>query len=349
MSRQEMEKLLGGYATGTLSAEEREALFAAALEDQQLFDALAREQPLRDLLADPAARAEALAALDPERPRFAWLRRPAFAAVACAVAACAVALVIVTRPKPAVQMAILKVTALPAPPPPAQVQIQPAAPPRVLRMPASRPKKAGSGTAGELQPPPALVAQDAAAPAPPAAAPATAPAPPPPRAPTARELYMASAGATNLALARSSFAAPPENSGVVGGVIGRPPGNPPPPPPAAESRRYGLRRVAPRRVEPAAEKASAALPSTANLGIRWRILRKQPDGAWAADASGGSFPKGEPLRLAVEPNDAGYLYVQERDGDRWTPLYHDRVERRGSTRCRPAESCHTTAPGRTSW
>ena len=70
------------------------------------------------------------------------------------------------------------------------------------------------------------------------------------------------------------------------------------------------------------------MPSTANLGIRWRILRKQPDGAWAADASGGSFPKGEPLRLAVEPNDAGYLYVQERDGDRWTPLYHDRVERR---------------------
>ena len=36
MSREEIEKLLGGYATGTLTPGERDALFAAALEDQQL-------------------------------------------------------------------------------------------------------------------------------------------------------------------------------------------------------------------------------------------------------------------------------------------------------------------------
>jgi len=58
------EKLLGGYAAGTLTAEERQALFSAALEDQQLYDALVREVPLRDLLADPAARANLLATLD---------------------------------------------------------------------------------------------------------------------------------------------------------------------------------------------------------------------------------------------------------------------------------------------
>ncbi len=34
------EKLLGGYATGTLTGEEREALMQAALHDQALFDAL---------------------------------------------------------------------------------------------------------------------------------------------------------------------------------------------------------------------------------------------------------------------------------------------------------------------
>ena len=69
MSPQDIKKLLGGYATGTLTAEEQQALFAAALEDQELFDALAREQSLRDLLRDPAARAELLSALDaPAQP-----------------------------------------------------------------------------------------------------------------------------------------------------------------------------------------------------------------------------------------------------------------------------------------
>jgi hypothetical protein len=58
------EKLLGGYAAGTLTPEERQALFAAALEDQQLYESLVREEPLRELLSDPAARANLLAALD---------------------------------------------------------------------------------------------------------------------------------------------------------------------------------------------------------------------------------------------------------------------------------------------
>ncbi len=79
MSPQEIKKLLGGYATGTLTVEEQQALFAAALEDQELFDAMAREQSLRDLLRDPAARAELLSALDAPARRFGfwqWLRRP---------------------------------------------------------------------------------------------------------------------------------------------------------------------------------------------------------------------------------------------------------------------------------
>jgi hypothetical protein len=55
MTRDDIRKLLGGYSTGTLTPEEERALFAAALEDQELFDALAKEQALRDLLRDPAA------------------------------------------------------------------------------------------------------------------------------------------------------------------------------------------------------------------------------------------------------------------------------------------------------
>ena len=67
MSREEIQKLLGGYATDTLSEAERRALFEAALEDQELFDALAKEDALRDVLRDPSARQQLIAALGPAR------------------------------------------------------------------------------------------------------------------------------------------------------------------------------------------------------------------------------------------------------------------------------------------
>lgn len=59
----EAEKLLGGYATGTLTEEERQRLFAAALDHQEIFDALMDEEALRDLLADPAVKAQLILAL----------------------------------------------------------------------------------------------------------------------------------------------------------------------------------------------------------------------------------------------------------------------------------------------
>ena len=48
------EQILGGYATGTLTEEEKRKLFETALHDQTLFDALADEEALRVLLANPA-------------------------------------------------------------------------------------------------------------------------------------------------------------------------------------------------------------------------------------------------------------------------------------------------------
>ena len=56
MSGMDPEKLLGGYATGTLTEGERRRLFEAALHDQLLFNALADEQVLKDLLDDPISR-----------------------------------------------------------------------------------------------------------------------------------------------------------------------------------------------------------------------------------------------------------------------------------------------------
>jgi hypothetical protein len=48
----ETAKLLAGYATRTLTADEEKRLFRAAAEDQELFDELADEEDLREVLDD---------------------------------------------------------------------------------------------------------------------------------------------------------------------------------------------------------------------------------------------------------------------------------------------------------
>jgi hypothetical protein len=75
MPEHELEKLLGGFAADTLTPEERDALFSAALQDQHLFNALADEQALKELLTDPAVRRRLLQALDRHRTQrsTAWL------------------------------------------------------------------------------------------------------------------------------------------------------------------------------------------------------------------------------------------------------------------------------------
>jgi hypothetical protein len=87
-----LERLLSGYAAGTLSDEERRALFAAALEDQAVFDALAREQSLKELLDDPGTRRILLEALRTAEPSLRqrilwWAGRPrVWAAAGCGAA-----------------------------------------------------------------------------------------------------------------------------------------------------------------------------------------------------------------------------------------------------------------------
>ncbi len=83
MIRPEAEKLLGGFATGTLTEAEKSLLYSAALEDQALFDALADEEVLRELLADPEVREQLLKALAP--PPRAWWKRPALLGLAAAL------------------------------------------------------------------------------------------------------------------------------------------------------------------------------------------------------------------------------------------------------------------------
>ncbi|MFM2125141.1 MAG: hypothetical protein RL328_1592 [Acidobacteriota bacterium] len=72
MTRDEARKLLGGYATGTLTEAERKLLFDAALDDQDLFDELAAEQALKELIEEPGVRGRLIAALEPKKQRAWW-------------------------------------------------------------------------------------------------------------------------------------------------------------------------------------------------------------------------------------------------------------------------------------
>lgn len=143
MSREDAHKLLGGYATGTLTPAEQQALFEAALEDQELFDALAREQALRDVLVDPAARAQLLAAIDdvPAPWYRHWWRPVPMTVLATALAV--VALIGVRQMmRPARQLPMAKLEFPKAPPPvlPPPPEIAPAAPvARPLSLPGASP------------------------------------------------------------------------------------------------------------------------------------------------------------------------------------------------------------------
>ena len=71
--KNELDRLTALYASGQLTAAEREKLYAAALEDQVLFEALAHEDALRDVLAMPGAKARVIEGLKPKRSRwFVW-------------------------------------------------------------------------------------------------------------------------------------------------------------------------------------------------------------------------------------------------------------------------------------
>jgi hypothetical protein len=142
MTQDQIRKLLGGYATNALTAEERRVLFEAALEDQELFNALQNEDALRELLDDPVSREQVRAALQTHRPRISW-RRWTFGVAVPAVAA-VILIAVMNRaisPRAAVQIAHA-----PPPPPPIR-ETQPAPPPPVVEQ---RTRKQSARSIGAL-------------------------------------------------------------------------------------------------------------------------------------------------------------------------------------------------------
>src|SRR4051812_35527652 len=102
VTRDDLRKLIGGYATGTLTESERRMLFEAALDDQELFEELAHEQALKETLDQPGAKQRLITALLPEK-KVSWWRRPMAWSAIGAVAVGTLALAYALRPKAVVQ------------------------------------------------------------------------------------------------------------------------------------------------------------------------------------------------------------------------------------------------------
>jgi hypothetical protein len=254
MRREDIEKLLGGYATDSLTPAEREQLFTAALDDQSLFDELAREDALREALADPAARAQALAALDGRPPswrsRFAqWLRRPAGLAAMAGTLAAAVAVGVFVHYQ--------------------TTRLQPALVTQVRPSPATRPDVAPPAQA---LPPLAQQAESKAK--------ATA-AEPEQEKPAAAKQAPKDKSRTGRGGSGSGFGPGevPATGGVIGGVIGGVP--PPPPPPPAPSPMFARDSAAP----PAAPAAAPPPPERKEEARKSAVTETRKDLPAAAGAA----------------------------------------------------------------
>ena len=311
MSREEIEKLLGGYATGTLTGEERDALFAAALEDQVLFDLLAREEPLRELLEDPLAKARLRRALEESAVPWyrAWLRPALLGALVTGMAVVAVVVERQAARRPGV--AILAR----APRPVLPVPVPSPLPQALEKREVPQPGRPGEAKPADLQAVPTSVAPDR---------PPSVPAPP---------------SAPSAAVAGQSASAGPAQA--LEGRFGRTVGVSLPSPQDAYELFYGsglrpalgpnLFRSGQQSGSPAAAGARVggrALPQALHLGVRYRVLRRLPDRSFAEVSSDQELDAKDEVTVVIESNDDGYLSVIERTPDRtWRGVVLDRIAR----------------------
>jgi hypothetical protein len=325
MSPEEIKKLLGGYATGTLTAEEQQALFAAALEDQELFDSLAGEQALRDLLSDPASRAHLLTALDtPARRTFhfwEWLRRPVVAGLAVAgVGGIAVVAVLQSTHVPHKDVAAPQIVA--------ELKVEPAPLQSTAEVPPpSMRQQADKKVNVPRVPPPALLPapnQPVPAAPPPAAIPAAealrksetpaAEDKAAPRPEALPALMARKAEAQAVAVEQSAGARSSVSSGNVAldaralfyGTPLTPVANAFAPSGGGGAAAPPSRRAETAQADATARFSAAKVVSAPRLGVRISILRQ----AGEADLTTVLDP-GETVRLKLIPNADGFLYISE--------------------------------------
>ncbi len=294
-------KLLGGYATGTLTSEEREALFAAALHDQSLFDELAKEQVLKEALDDAGIRAELLGVVT-ERAGSRWLRWWPVPAGALALAALTVALLVNRKPAAMNDVAMTVPSSM-------QPQIVRAPPPAetILKLPGKRNEKASSTDSRKPDSLPgtgAVVRSEQERPAPivsEAPRPQVAPAPPSVGAvaPPPAQAERADAQDKEKAVATLNAAAQPAAAGAVGK-----PGAP-----------------APSNAQVLFEGGAPPSGIAGGAVFRSQALRLEESAAMAKKVEGLARPFSRPgvkysfvpEGVSVEPNHSGYLQAFTRN------------------------------------
>jgi hypothetical protein len=332
-----LERLLGGYATGTLTEEERRALYQAALRDQMLFNALADEQALKELLDDPESRRRLLRALEPvvihgraaaafpawpPREATGWRRCPMWA-WAGGLAVAVIAGIVVwhqwqplggASPEPMMTADARSTGEGKANPAPVQRAEPPAPAP-----PPAPPEAARSEQPAQLvarnevapaTPPPGAEAETGVAPLPSPAAPLPAlavpllkPATQEPGAqlksgPSARELFYARiqepAPAGAGPAEKRAGGSPRPEARLLAGI------------PKWLADQSGLAGRG------AAKVGNLGKPVERPLGLRASILKREADGNEVEVDSGTVFNEDDALRLTVEVNTPGYLYVLKR-------------------------------------
>jgi hypothetical protein len=307
MSPEEIQKLLGGYATDTLSAAERSALFAAALEDQELFDALAKEHALREVLEDPASRQQLIAALGPSRDTLAarawrWLRRPASLAMAGSLAALLmVGGFLLRRTNQTKPTETLMADA---------IATQPAAPLNAIKPLLAEPKLKNpeAKKSVRLPSPPPLPAQS-----------------------TPRDAAQSMLSSANLPVAQAAPsagslvtppaalpAAPQAPRPAAGGVGGARPLE------STELGRIVQAAPAPARAFSAGAHALARAKSSGALVIKppvaYTLLLEDGPGAYSPAPPGAVFHPGNSVRLRIKPPDAGFLYLLRHETSPQAPV-----------------------------
>ncbi len=302
-------------------------MFEAALHDQELFNSLADEQALKDLLDDPASRRRLLAALEEPKPSVwaaiaAWLRRPTAWAAAGGLAAVAllVTLFIRTEPPPAVEQVAMKIERR-APAPPAARRDEPAASlrpePMKTQLPEARRKRVESKEAEPARrqqaavPPRELEAREEAA------GRIALNEPPPPAAPPPAAEWPAQVALTEAPPAppRTALVATPPAGGKARELYY-----------LTQPRAADLRLAKSAATEEAAGKARVA-PSP--VGIRCGILKAGADGQYGEADPQGPFRSGDSLRVSVEANENGFLYILRGDrAGKWDLLFKGQVAQR---------------------
>ncbi|MBI4891549.1 MAG: hypothetical protein HY821_13065 [Acidobacteria bacterium] len=310
-------ELLGGHAAGNLTAEEREALMSAALEDQALFDELMREEPLREALADPRTRAELLDALPAALPRVPWWKM-SWPYAALASAAAAIAIFVVFRPQPQAELtaelrqqpAAEVTSAAPKPEPvpseiavPRRLELSPEVKQKSSELVMAKPEQKLNDSA-------ALAASSSAA-----------------KKEAAQELQAAGGGQAVGGVQARSAASPELQANAVSNLAekGQSPAAPPVPAEAPAPVRVdaGPRSVdadarmaaAPpaARMEPTALKEDVRLAKTAagmRRALEVEVAFMQPDGRWKPAQAGATLPAGRALRLTVTSPVDGTLEME---------------------------------------